>query len=176
MPAWACPSNFLWATAPTAPTLALGMRHATAVIFFIFSKYEYGPSRGAAAVHCGRVTSRVEATRAPSMKPQQAQPPPGSPQEPPPPWWHLHRWEPVHLAVLGVSLFVLLGVVIARVDVYEWRRHHVPQSDYETFQYPCQARRATRSCCAKAMPCRAPDALHSLNAGGKPTPLAVLLA
>ena len=79
------------------------------------------------------------------MKPQQAQPPPVSPQEPPPPWWHLHRWAPVHLAVLGVSLFVLLGVVIARVDVYEWRRHHVPQSDYETFQYPCQARRATRS-------------------------------
>jgi len=61
------------------------------------------------------------------------------PQEPPSPWWHLHKWAPVHLAVLGVSLLVLLGVVIARIDVYEWRKHHVPQADYETFQYPCQA-------------------------------------
>ncbi len=83
------------------------------------------------------------------MKPPEAPP---EPPEPPPPWWHVHRWKAVHVSVLLVSVFVLLAVVIGKIDEVEWRRHHIPESAYETFQYPCEVRFVERE--RRGRPCR----------------------
>jgi len=66
-------------------------------------------------------------------------------QRPPQPWYV--GWRSVHLSVAGAATLIVLGVIVAKLDALAWRRSHVPERDYTTFLFPCEAR---------APPCQRP--------------------
>ncbi len=70
--------------------------------------------------------------------PLKAAPPP--PEPPPPASSWLKGWRPVHFSVAAATVLIVLGVVIAHIDAFEWRHNHVHESEYETFIFPCQVR------------------------------------
>jgi hypothetical protein len=76
---------------------------------------------------------------------------PGKAPPPPPPPWHA-ALNVVHYSVAASVLLILVGLVVLRVDERQWRRHHVDESQYTTFLFPCEARFAC--CCVRCSAAR----------------------
>jgi len=90
--------------------------------------------------------------------------PPPPPDPPPQPWYA--GWRSVHLSVAAATVLILLGSVIVRLDELAWRRHNVPERDYTTFLFPCEAR-ARSGARHRARRCNGSSRLRSRDGAGR---------
>jgi hypothetical protein len=97
-------------------------------------------------------------------------PPADGPQAPPQPWYTFAGWRAVHISVAAATALIVVGTVIARLDAYEWQRHHIAESEYTTFLFPCEARRWRVCVCELCVALRCAGA----GAGGGCAPAAVI--
>ena len=160
-PPWTAPAPFN-PTTPRSPSSAAGSGMAR-------SSLRTGAVRGRSRVAdgrllCGRVPAkrranfaggtRLQRVCAPALPPGlccggarlRAAPmkgsgggPQGPPLPPEPQPWYA-GWRSVHLSVAAATVLILLGSVVVRLDELAWRRHNVPERDYTTFLFPCEAR------------------------------------